>query len=188
MKINRNVLTFIMIAALVAVFAFIYYAYQELSGKYLPDSAGGNTVYEEAPDFTLTNINGEEVTLSDYRGKAVILNFWASWCPPCRSEMGYFDELSNEYEGGDELAVLMVNLTDGGQETVETASSYLEVNGFTLDVLFDTEGTAASLYSVSSIPVTYFIDKDGYIRQTNVGAMEKQTLRMEVTKLLTSEQ
>jgi len=177
-----------MVAVLVVAFAVLYYGYQQLSSQYVPESAGGNETRQEAPDFTLVNSAGEAVSLSDFRGQAVILNFWASWCPPCKSEMPYFDALSDEYEASGEAVFLMINLTDGGQETIESASQYLDESGYTLNVLFDTEGDAADKYGVSSIPTTFMIDKDGFIRNMSVGAVSESALAMEVTKLLTMQE
>ncbi len=184
-KLDKSVAVFIMLAILIIGFSVIYYTYDKLSQQYEPETAAGNEVYEEAPDFTLLNSDGDEVSLSDYKGQAVVLNFWASWCPPCKSEMPSFDKLSNKYETDGDVVFLMINLTDGRKETIETATQYLADNGFTLNVVFDTEGDAAGKYGISSIPATYLIDKDGYIRGGSVGAMTETALTREVTKLLT---
>ena len=82
-----------------------------------------------APDFTVLDTDGQEVRLSDMQGTPVVLNFWASWCPPCKSEMPDFEEASKTYEG--KVAFMMVNLTDGGRETVDTAKAYIEEQGYT---------------------------------------------------------
>ena len=112
-----------------------------------------------APDFTVYDIDGDAVSLSDFIGKPVIINFWASWCGPCKMEMPEFEEKFNEL-GGD-IQFLMVNLTDGNRETRETAISYIEESGYTFPVYFDTDQDAAYTYGVYSIPSTYFIGADG---------------------------
>ena len=112
-----------------------------------------------APDFAMVDGEGNEVKLSDFVGKPVILNFWASWCGPCKAEMPDFEEAYQEY--GDEIQFVIVNLTDGRSETLETAKAFLEDAGYTFPVYFDTQMAGASAYGVNSIPRTYFIDAEG---------------------------
>lgn len=129
----------------------------------------------EAPDFTVVDAEGEEVKLSDYVGKPIVLNFWASWCSPCKSEMPEFNEAWEELDG--EVQFLMVNMTDGARETVESAKEYVEGEGFTFPVLFDTQSEAAIAYSAYSLPTTYFIDAEGYLVARAVGAIDGDTLQ-----------
>ena len=129
----------------------------------------------EAPDFTVENADGEAVKLSDYVGKPIVLNFWASWCSPCKSEMPEFNAAWEELEG--EVQFLMVNMTDGSRETVDTAKEYVEGEGFTFPVLFDTNSEAAIAYSAYSLPTTYFIDAEGYLVARAVGAIDGETLQ-----------
>lgn len=112
-----------------------------------------------APDFTVTDKEGKEVKLSDFIGKPVVLNFWASWCGPCKSEMPDFEEAYGKYQ--ESIHFLMVNLTDGSQETVESASSYISEAGYTFPVYYDTKSQAAMTYQVYSVPTSYFIDAEG---------------------------
>lgn len=179
--------TVIWFISAVVLFILIGFMYQQLSNSFKPDSASGSAVYEAAGDFTLENLDGELVSLSDFAGKPVVLNFWASWCPPCKAEMPGFEKLSNQYEQTGEVVFLMVNLTDGGRETREIARQFLSDNDYTLNVVFDDSMAVANDYGVSSIPATYFIDADGYIRKINVGQMDESTLGFEVTKLLTNQ-
>lgn len=129
----------------------------------------------QAPDFTMYDIDGNDLQLSDFSGKPVILNFWASWCGPCKSEMPDFQEAYKEY--GEEIQFLMVNLTDGYQETVEKASSFINDAGYTFPVYYDTDTAGASAYGVYSIPMTFFIDKDGNMAAYAQGAINKETLQ-----------
>ena len=129
----------------------------------------------EAPDFTVENADGEEVKLSDYVGKPIVLNFWASWCSPCKSEMPEFNAAWEELEG--EVQFLMVNMTDGSRETVDSAKEYVEGAGFTFPVLFDTGSEAAIAYGAYSLPTTYFIDAEGYLVARAVGAIDGETLQ-----------
>lgn len=129
----------------------------------------------EAPDFTVVDADGTEVKLSDYVGKPIVLNFWASWCSPCKSEMPEFNAAWEELDG--EVQFLMVNMTDGARETVESAQEYVEGEGFTFPVLFDTKSEAAIAYSAYSLPTTYFIDAEGYVTARAVGAIDGETLQ-----------
>lgn len=127
-----------------------------------------------APDFTVLDWEGNSVKLSDFFGKPIVLNFWASWCGPCKSEMPDFNEMYAER--GDEITFMMVNLTDKSRETVDVAKAFIENQGYTFPVYFDTEYSAASVYNTYSIPVTYFIDKDGNLITYAMGALDAATL------------
>lgn len=128
-----------------------------------------------APDFTVVDKSGKEYKLSDFEGKPTILNFGASWCGPCKNEMPDFDEAYVECK--DKINFLMVNLTDGSRETVETASDYIKKQGYSFPVYYDTQSDAVITYSVYSVPTTYFIDEDGNIIANARGAIDKETLQ-----------
>jgi thiol-disulfide isomerase/thioredoxin len=120
-----------------------------------------------APDFTLTSLDGLSVTLSELRGRPVLLNFWATWCPPCRSEMPYLQEIHEDpVWRARELLILAINL----QESAPTVSQFMTGNRYTFTVLLDTKAEAGRLYNTSSIPATYIIGKDGIIKDSRVGA------------------
>jgi len=128
----------------------------------------------EAPDFTVQDADGTAHKLSEYKGKPVVLNFWASWCGPCRMEMPEFDEVYKAR--GEEVHFLMVNMTDGNRETVKTASEFVSKQGYSLPIFYDTAQDAAQTYGVFSIPCTYFIDADGMLTAQARGAINKETL------------
>ena len=137
-----------------------------------------------APDFTVYDQEGNKVKLSDYKGTPVVLNFWASWCPPCRSEMPSFNTASKTYKK-EELAILMVNLTDGQRETKETAEQYIKENKFeSMQLLLDSDGDAATAYQIASIPTTILIDQQGYVVEGYSGAIEEDVLIAGINKLL----
>ena len=135
------------------------------------DASEENSV-QQAPDFTVTDYDGEEVRLSDYFGKPIVVNFWASWCPPCKAEMPDFEEA---YKTHSEVQFLMVNMT-GGRETLESAKEHVESQGYTFTVLFDTEYSAAYAYYVNSLPATYFIDAEGNLVAYATGMLDAETL------------
>ena len=127
-----------------------------------------------APDFTVTDGGGNRVSTADLSGKPVILNFWATWCPPCRSELPAFDKLYRQY--GNEVSFMMIDLTDGYRETVEGVKKFISENGYTFPVYYDTEGSAAEAYNVSSIPFTVAVGRNGNIVGTHLGAMSEAAL------------
>ena len=135
-------------------------------------SAPGNR--NAAPDFTVTDGGGNRVSTADLSGKPVILNFWATWCPPCRSELPAFDKLYRQY--GNEVSFMMIDLTDGYRETVEGVKKFISENGYTFPVYYDTEGSAAEAYNVSSIPFTVAVGRNGNIVGTHLGAMSEAAL------------
>ncbi|MCM0648373.1 TlpA family protein disulfide reductase [Clostridium swellfunianum] len=109
-------------------------------------------------DFTLPDLDGKAVALSDFKGKKVMLNFFATWCRPCLEEMPDMEKLYQETKNSD-LVILAVNLG----EDAETVKDFMKKNNYNFPVLLDLKGTAADKYSVSAIPTTYFLDKDGNI-------------------------
>lgn len=134
-----------------------------------------------APDFTVTDLDGNEISLSDYTGKPVIINFWATWCGPCQSEMPAFDTMYQEY--GDQITFLMINVTDGDRDTVDNVRTFYEESGYSFPIYFDTTLEASITYGASSIPLTFFINPDGSIFHGQMGAMSEDFLK-QVTELL----
>lgn len=147
----------------------------------------GDTANPPAVDFTLTDQYGNTHTLSDYKGKTVFLNFWATWCPPCRAEMPDIQKLYETYdtEGDDALIILGVASPNiGGEKSEEGIKEFLDENGYTYPVLMDTTGDVFMSYGVFSYPTTFMIDRDGNVfgyasGQLNEDMMEniiKQTM------------
>lgn len=131
-----------------------------------------------APDFTLTDQYGRTHTLSAYKGKVVFLNFWATWCGPCRSEMPHIEELYEEYGKNQGDVVFLGVATPGGQEKSKNGiQDFLSQNGYTFPTVFDTAGDVRDEYYISAFPTTFMIDKDGKIFGYVSGALDKETMR-----------
>jgi len=119
----------------------------------------------EAPDFTLKNIEGKEIRLSDLKGKIVFINFWATWCPPCREEIPAFVELQEEF-GADNLIILGISVDQGDLSVVpEFAKSY----NINYEILYANAEVVGTYGGIQSIPTTFIVDRDGYLRDRLVG-------------------
>ena len=141
-----------------------------------------NTTEEEkieALDFTLYDQYGKEHKLSDYRGKKIFLNFWATWCPPCRGEMPHIEELYKEYkENSKDVIILGVASPNVGKEGDQKyIEDFLKENNYTFPVVFDDGGMLSYQYGFNSLPSTLIIDEDGYITKYVPGAMTKSTMK-----------
>lgn len=137
-------------------------------------ASSGSAQTIEFPNITVFDKDGNEVNLTDFRGKPVVLNFWASWCGPCKKEMPDFDELYKEV--GDEVYFVMVNMADGKRETVESGAAYVESMGYSFPVYYDTAQNAAYTLGISSIPMTIFLDAKGHGVTYAVGALSKSSV------------
>ena len=171
------------------------FLYQFLSDRYDPqnvtvtdeqgnvagDSSESSTQPMLAPDFTVYTEDGTAVKLSELYGKPIILNFWASWCPPCKSEMPDFESMYQKY--GEDIHFVMINLTDGQREIVESGAAYVEAQGFTFPVYFDSDLDAANNYQVYSVPMTYFLDAEGYAIARASGAIDAATLERGISMI-----
>lgn len=130
-------------------------------------------------DFTLYDQYGKEHKLSDYKGKTVFLNFWATWCPPCKEEMPYIEELYNEYDkNSEDVVILGVASPNMGREgSKEHITEFLKQQGYTFPVVMDEDGSLLYQYGISAFPSTFIIDKEGYVTQYIPGAMDKNTMK-----------
>ena len=131
-----------------------------------------------APEITLETTAGETVTLSDFKGKPVLINFWATWCPPCRAEMPDFQALHREL--GDDVVVFSVNASSQDNGDV---NAFMEEFGITFPVLLDKTGLAGVTYNVRGLPTTVFVDRNGVINEVFTGGLNKAYLEAKLSEL-----
>jgi len=135
-----------------------------------------------APDFTLTNTEGQAVSLSDFRGQPVIINFWATWCGPCRIEMPHLQEAFAENKG--DVVVLGVNLTE--RDDPDAVPGFLEEFGLTFPVVFDEKGNVAKTYNVFGQPASVFVNPNGVVHEVFYGPINKNYIDTKITELTSS--
>ena len=129
-------------------------------------------------DFTLEDLQGNKVTLSDLKGKKVYINFWATWCHPCKEEMPDIEKLYQETKDSD-LVILTVN----AGEDKKTVQDFMTKNNYNFTVLLDVKGEVSQLYQVTGIPTSYFIDSKGYLGNGATGAIPLESMKENVNKL-----
>jgi len=136
----------------------------------------------QAPDFSLPTLSGETVTLSDLRGQPVLINLWATWCPPCRSEM---PDLQATYEAYQDLGFVILAINATYQDSPASLETFVDEYGLTFPILMDKSGDTARLYQMRALPTSFFIDREGIIQEVVVGGpMSPALLQVRVENLL----
>ena len=162
-------------AGLVLVLLIAIAMVQALEAKE-DDQLPGLKTGGKAPDFSLQTLDGEMVKLSDFEGKKVILNFWATWCKPCREEM---PDLQSIYaQRDDDVVILAVNM-----DAQNDVKGFIDSYSVTFPVLLDEEDEVADTYQIISLPTTYFIDEDGKIVQKHLGQITYEQLEEMIAKI-----
>nr|WP_239587423.1 redoxin domain-containing protein [Bacillus pakistanensis] len=156
--------------------------YDETSNQYNPEAESQKTYSSEkldegsmAPDFTLTTLDGQTVSLSDYKGKKVIINFWATWCPPCRAEMPHMQNFYEEASEKENVEILAVNVTDldKGEKAI---NQFVSEYKLTFPILLDKEGNVSGRYQAVAFPTSYIIDTQGKISKKIIGPMNEEMM------------
>ncbi|MDD4875718.1 MAG: redoxin domain-containing protein [Dehalococcoidales bacterium] len=122
-----------------------------------------------APDFQLQNLEGQTISLSNLRGNPILINFWATWCPPCRSEMPHIQDIYEEWSDT-ELVLLVINIGENSSKVED----FMQSNDLSFPILLDTRQNVAQSYNITGIPTTFFIDKDGIIQDKVIGAFSSK--------------
>lgn len=180
-EMKRNI---VVILALIGLVVYAGYDFYSKTDKFEIDKSTIEVGIQKgklAPDFILTNLKGEPVKLSDYRGKKVLINFWATWCPPCQAEMPHMQKFYANYESKD-VVVLGVNLsfTEKGSDSVQ---AFVDEQGLSFPIVLDKEANVADLYQVSAYPTTYFVDAHGVIQERLQGAISYEQMKAAVKSL-----
>jgi thiol-disulfide isomerase/thioredoxin len=134
---------------------------------------------QQAIDFTLTDLNGNKVSLKDFKGKNVYINFWTTWCTWCKKEMPDIEKVYQEYKNKD-LVILAINMG----EDKNTADNFIKQSNYHFSVLLDSDQSIAQEYSINSIPVSIFIDKNGNIAQKRIGAISEDQMKSIINELI----
>ena len=143
-----------------------------------PIGINPNVIKTKAIDFKLKTLDGKEFSLSDLKGKKVFLNFWATWCPPCKAEMPEIEKLYQETKDSD-LVIVAVEIG----EPLSTVKSFIDSNNYSFKVLLDSNQSVASKYNIASIPTSYFIDVQGNIISKNEGGMNINQMKASIKTL-----
>ncbi len=174
MRLKKSMISIILLLGLVVYggYDLLQKSSQEAGRQSRADVANLETGTQKgqlAPDFSLTDLNGKQVSLADYAGKKVLVNFWATWCPPCRVEMPHMQKFYEDYEAKD-VVILGVNLTPT-EKNRSVVQDFIQEQQLTFPIVLDQEGEVSQAYKVVAYPTTYFLDADGVIREKFQGAI-----------------
>lgn len=182
---KRNVIVIVVILMLIGYGMYDYYneksdkrgSLQETTEQ---DVKIGIQKGQRAPNFELTDLEGNAVQLSDYRGQKVLINFWATWCPPCRAEMPHMQRFYEDFNN--EVVILAVNMTsiDKGMDAI---LPFIEEFKLTFPIALDQEGDVMNTYQITAYPTTYAVDRQGIVRTKFIGPMDYETMNNAVDKM-----
>ena len=165
----------------IVIFGLFWILFSRSASKQPPIPTYASAVGFHAPAFSLETMTGETISLTDYSGTPVILNFWASWCPPCRAEMPALQAVYADYQS--KVGILAINASN--QDSLPGAREIQSTFLLTFPILMDYSGSIQEIYSISSLPTTFFIDSEGIIDRIEIGGpLTESTLRIWIEKIL----
>ncbi len=181
---HKEIKLLLIAGAFILLLVLAVFTYHWLSKSYDSEESSDGPLQEGsslAPDFTVKDEKGNDISLNDFKGKPVVLNFWTSWCTYCVAEMPEFETIYQEYQAQG-VVFMMVNLTDGSRETQASAQQFVKDHHYTFPIYYDLQYQGADAYNISAIPASFFIDKDGKIaaayRQPLNGKILKQSIEL----------
>lgn len=172
---NKNNRTYIRVAILGVLLAALVFA---VYSSFVKDPHAVK-VGKEAPNFSLEQLNGPPIALSDLRGKGVVLNFWGSWCEPCKKEM---PDLQQQYEAYKDKGLIVIGINIG--ESPVAVEPFVKQFGLTFPILLDRQSQITKLYRIGPIPSTYFIDADGKVKEIFIGPLNENSISEKVANIL----
>lgn len=178
----KSIVIFLLFAGLIGL-AF-YTAMDKKEEKPTEVKKEENTGLERgsiAPNFSLKTLDGKQVDLKDYRGKKIIVNFWATWCPPCREEMPEMERFYKDYKNQD-VEILAVNL-EYSEPNTEKVSKFVQEYKLSFPIPLDEKNTIGKQYRAVSIPTSYFIDEEGMVSTSHIGPMDYEFMKNEINKM-----
>lgn len=175
---KKNIIIIVLVIVLLLGGAMLLYQHFAWQGSHIATEEGGENGLTAAPDFTVTDLDGKTVSLKDFQGKPVIVNFWATWCHYCAEEMPHFEDVYQQY--GEQIQILMVNV----QESPDTAKSFIENGHYSFPVYLDSSGSAAITYNATGLPATFFIDADGNAVAQAHGVLNREDLQQGIDLLI----
>jgi cytochrome c biogenesis protein CcmG/thiol:disulfide interchange protein DsbE len=180
----RNIIATVLVGIAIAALVWVFDRPDVASSQSVTVTASASGAAPEigkpAPDFTLTMTDGTQVHLSDFKGKPVWINFWASWCPPCRAENPDVQDLYNEHKDADGLVLLAPAIGEGR----DSITGYMQRADLHYPVGADSDTQIAANYRVMGIPTHIFVDRDGIIRDMRIGAMSRKTMEKKLAEII----
>jgi len=176
--VKRKVIIFALMVVVVAGLLLL----AKFKGKFPAHTASVAVKGHDSPDFVLADLQGHAVKLSDLRGKVVVLNFWATWCPPCKEEIPWFVELQKRY-GAQGLQIVGVSMDDGDQKDVE---KFAAENAINYPILLGKDNVAEQYGGIDRLPTTFYIDRNGIVTDRVFGQLGREEIEQNVRKAIAS--